>query len=96
MIGEIQTGDRPASELAELEQTCLPAYHQGLHDEGQDVSLDTLRRTHAMLMLLFFALSAVPLEVLFGLPAPGSVTVVRERAQAATFVLDLLDSTTQS
>ncbi|HEX8508754.1 MAG TPA: phosphotransferase [Propionibacteriaceae bacterium] len=94
LIGEIQTGERPASELAELEEACLPAYHQGLHDEGHDVSLHTLRRTHALLMLLYFGLSAVPLEVLFGLPAPGSATVVRERAQAATFVLDLLDSTT--
>jgi hypothetical protein len=93
MIGEIQTGERPASELAELEQACLPAYHQGLHDEGHDVSLDSLRRTHALVMLMFFGLSAVPLEVLFGLPAPGSGTVVRERAEAATFVLDLVEST---
>lgn len=93
MIGEIQTGARPASELAQLEAACLPAYHQGLIDEGCHVPLDTLRRTHALLMLLFFGLSAVPLEVLFGLPAPGSAAVVRERARAASFVLDLLDST---
>lgn len=93
MLGEVQTGERSASELAELEETCLPAYHQGLIDEGHDVPLDAFRRIHALLMLLYFGLSAVPLEVLFGLPAPGSATVVRERARAATFVLDLLDST---
>ena len=96
MLGEIQTGERPASELAELEEICLPAYHQGLSDEGHDVALDVLRRAHALLMLLYFGLSAVPLEVLFGLPAPGSATVVHQRAQAAAFVLDLLDSTTRT
>jgi len=93
IVGEVQTGERPASELAELEEACLPAYQRGLRDEGHDVSVDVLRRVHAMLMLMYFGLSAVPLEVLFGAPAPGSAAVVRERARAATFVLDLLDST---
>jgi hypothetical protein len=93
MLGEIQTGERSASELPELEAACLAAYHQGLADEGHKIPLEVLRRTHALLMLLFFGLSAVPLEVLFGLPAPGSAAVVRERAQAATFVLDLVDAT---
>jgi hypothetical protein len=93
LLGEIQIGERPAAELAELEAACLPAYHRGLHDEGLDVSLDVLRRAHALLMLLFFGLSAVPLEVLFGLPAPGAAEVVQDRARAATFVLDLVDST---
>jgi hypothetical protein len=93
MLGEVQTGERSAAELAALEATCLPAYHQGLHDEGVDVGLDVLRRAHALLMLLFFGLSSVPLEVLFGMPAPGAVSVVQGRARAATFVLDLVDST---
>ncbi len=93
ILGEVQTGERSASEIAELDEACLPAYHRGLHDEGQHVPIDVLRRTHALLMLMFFGLSAVPLEVLFGLPAPGSAAVVSERAQAATYVLDLLDST---
>ncbi|MBG6224809.1 hypothetical protein IWX63_001371 [Arthrobacter sp. CAN_A2] len=93
MIGEIQTGERAASELSQLEAVCLPAYHRGLIDEGCDVSVDVLRRTHALLMLVFFGFTAVPLEVLFGSPAPGSAAVVRERARAASFVLDLLDAT---
>jgi hypothetical protein len=96
MLGEIQTGERSASELPELEAACLAAYHQGLADEGLEVSLGVLRRTHALLMLLYFGLTAVPLEVLFGLPAPGSATVARERARAATFVLDLVDATDQA
>jgi hypothetical protein len=94
LVGEIQTGERSAAELAELEAICLPAYHQGLHDEGISISLEALRRSHALLMLLYFGLSAAPLEVLFGLPAPGSADVIQERARAASFVLDLLDATT--
>ena len=94
LLGEIQTGERPAAELAELEAVCLPAYQQGLRDEGLAVPHDELRRVHALVMLLHFGLSAVPLEVLFGLPAPGGAEVVRERAAAAAFVLDLVDATT--
>jgi len=52
-----------------------------------------VRRAHALLMLLFCGLSAVPLEVLFDRPAPGAADVVRERARAAEFVLDLVEAT---
>jgi hypothetical protein len=90
----VQLGERSADDLLQLEAVCLPAYHQGLSDEGCDVPLDALRRTHALLMLMFFGFTAVPLEVLFGAPAPGSATALRERARAASFVLDLVDSTT--
>ncbi len=96
LIGELQLGERPASELPHLDAVCLSAYHRGLADEGCDVPLDALRRTHALLMLLFFGFSAVPLEVLYGSPAPGSAHVVLERARAASFVLDLVDSTTRT
>ena len=94
LVGEIQTGERSAAEFAELEAICLSAHRRGLQDEGLTISLGTLRRAHALLMLLYFGLSAAPLEVLFGLPAPGSAEVIQERARAATFVLDLLDATT--
>jgi hypothetical protein len=93
LLGQVQVGTRPAAELPALEEACLPAYVRGLRDEGCDVSLGVVRRNHALLMLVFSGLSAVPLEVLFGLPAPGSAAVVRERALAATFMLDLLEST---
>ncbi|MEG9248321.1 phosphotransferase [Arthrobacter sp. Soc17.1.1.1] len=94
LIGEVQLGERSAAELTQLEALCLPAYHQGLSDEGCDVPIDALRRTHALLMLMFFGLTAVPLEVLFGAPAPGSASALGERARAASFVLDLVESTT--
>lgn len=55
------------------------------------MALEPLRRAHALLMLIFWGLSAVPLEVLFGMGPPGSAAV-RERARAASFVLDLVDA----
>lgn len=93
LLGELQLGERPAAELPALEDACLTAYVQGLHDEGCDVDLGTVRRSHALLMLLFWGLSAVPLEVLFGAPTPFPPAVARERAAAATFVLDLVEAT---
>ncbi len=91
LIGEVQLGERPAAELAELEEACLSAYLRGLRAEGNDASLETVRRAHALLMLLFAGLSAVPLEVLFGPPLPERT--VRERAEAAAFMLDLVEAT---
>ena len=96
MLGELQLGQRPSSELAELEEACLGAYVRGLRDEGCSVPVETVRRAHALLMLLFWGLSAVPVEVLFGQVGPGTADVVRERARAAEFVLDLVDATSPS
>jgi hypothetical protein len=93
LLGEVQLGERPAAEAAALETVCLDAYVRGLRDEGVDVPRDRVRRAHALLMLLFCGLTAVPLEVVLGMPVPGPVAVIRERAQAARFVLDLVDAT---
>ena len=93
LLGEVQLGHRPASELVELEDICLRAYVDGLHAEGCEISLEAVRRTHALLMLLFWGMSAVPMEVLTGPTTPVSAAAVRERARAAAFVLDLVDAT---
>lgn len=93
LLGEVQLGERPAAELPELGERCLVAYADGLAAEGCDVDLDALRRVHALLVLLFAGLTAVPLELLYGMPPPGAEDVVRERAAAATWVLDLVDAT---
>jgi len=93
LLGEVQLGERPAAQLAELDALCLDAYVRGLRDEGCEVPFEKVRRAHALLMLLFAGLSAVPIEVLYGMPAPGAADVVAERAAAATFVLDLVDAT---
>lgn len=93
LLGELQLGERRADELAGLEELCLEAYVRGVHDEGGDVPLETVRRSHALLMLLFSGLSAVPLEVVYGMPPPGDADAIRQRAGAAEFILDLVDAT---
>jgi hypothetical protein len=93
LIGEVQLGERPASELPALEAACLPAYVDGLRAEGVDVDLDLVRRAHALMMLLFAGLSTVPVELLDGPPTDDRVRIARERAGAARFMLDLADAT---
>jgi hypothetical protein len=93
LVGEVQTGERPAAELAELERACLPAYVQGLREEGSHVPLETVQRAHALQALLFAGLSAVPLDDLRGAPTPEVHRRAGERAQLATFLLDLVDAT---
>ena len=93
LLGEIQTGERPASDLAELHAACLPAYVDGLRAEGLDVDEPTVVRANALLMLEFFALSAIPFEALGGEMTPQVHRVAGERAQAARFVLELVHAT---
>jgi hypothetical protein len=92
LMGEVQVGERPAAQLPDLDERCLEAYVRGLAAEGCDVPLDVVRRAHALLMLLFAGLTAVPIELLFGGRPPGDVEVVRGRAAAAEHVLDLVES----
>jgi hypothetical protein len=95
LLGEVQLGERPAAELPELETACLDAYVAGLRAEGCEVAWEVVRRAHALTMLLFWGLSAVPVEVLFGAPSPPP-DVFHERARAARFVLDLVDAAAPS
>lgn len=93
LIGEVQLGERPASELPDLEARCLAAYVDGLRQEGCDVDAATVQRAHSLQMLLFSGLSAVPFEYLDGPPTPERQRVTRERACGARFILDLVAST---
>lgn len=93
LIGEVQTGERSAQCLPALEQACVPAYVQGLRDEGSDVDEDVVRRAHALQLLLFSGLSGVPFEHLGSPPTPQLSALAAERAQAVAFALDLVDAT---
>ncbi|MDQ3733702.1 MAG: aminoglycoside phosphotransferase family protein [Actinomycetota bacterium] len=93
LLGEVQMGERPASELHDLETGCLESYVRGLRDEGCDVPLGRVRRAHALLLLVFGALSTVPLEHLGAPPRPELVALARERAAVAAFAFDLVDET---
>lgn len=95
LIGEVQTGERAASEMPELERACLPAYVDGLRAEGCDVPLEVVERSHALHMLVFAGLSALPLEQLNQAPTPELERVARGRAEALRFILDLVDATAE-
>jgi hypothetical protein len=62
LLGEVQLGNRPAGPLPLLENACLRAYVNGLHDEGDDTTLGQVRRSHAMLMTIYHAIPAIPYE----------------------------------
>jgi hypothetical protein len=93
IVGEVQMGERPAGDLELLEKTCLPAYVDGLREEGMDVELEVVRRAHALHMLVFTGLSALPVEHLGAPPSPGLADLARQRAQATRFILDLVGAT---
>jgi hypothetical protein len=94
LIGEVQTGERAAADLPAIEAACVPAYTAGLAAEGCDVTEDVVARSHALFLLLFAGLSAIPFELLAGPVDDESVRVARERAGGARFSLDLVAGTT--
>jgi hypothetical protein len=93
LLGEVQTGERAASDLPALEEAVVPAYVAGLADEGLQVDLGVVQRTHVLLAMLFNGLSAMPLELLGGPPDDEAVRVTRERCGMARFLLELEAST---
>ena len=93
LIGEVQVGEQPADCLPALKARCLPAYVDGLCAEGLDVDLGVVRRVHALQMLLFSGLSALPFEHLDAPPTPQLHVIARQRARSAAFILDLVDAT---
>jgi len=93
IMGDVQIGRRPASCLWRVEDACTPAYIEGLRDEGSDVPAAAVRRAHALLMLIFCGLSAIPVEHLELEPTAELHRIAAERAAAARFMLDLVDAT---
>jgi hypothetical protein len=92
LLGDVQTGSRPATCLAELERACLPAYVDGLRAEGNCTPLADVRRAHAILMTIFHAIPAIPSEHYDAETTPELHRLFAGRAAIARFVLDLLDS----
>ena len=92
LIGEVQLGRRPVASLPELEAVILPAYLEGLRAEGSSLDPAALRRTHALCLLIFSGLSAVPFEDLERDPTPELARGAAERADLARFALDLVEA----
>lgn len=92
LVGEVQLGRRSPALLAETDEAIVAAYHRGLGDEGMKVPLVQLRRAHALHLLLFSGLSALPFDEL-GLPPSRLGPLATARAAFAAYCLDLVDAT---
>lgn len=93
ILGDVQLGRHPASSLSSLEEAVVPAYLDGPLDEDADVDPGSVRRAHALCMLIFSGLSAIPLEHLDLESTARLHRIAAERATAACFMLDLVDAT---
>jgi len=96
VVGDMQIGKRSTEGVAELDDACVTAYVEGLRAEGDHTSYDVVRRAHALQLMIFTGLSAIPLEFL-GEPVTAELQhVAAERAAIARFSLDLLDQTSRA
>jgi hypothetical protein len=93
LVGDVQLGLRSSDDLAERGEACLAAYRDGLDAEGLEISLDRLRRAHALQLLIFTGLSTLPFELLEEEITPALQHLASERATIARYSLDLLDAT---
>ncbi|MBM0123151.1 phosphotransferase [Pimelobacter simplex] len=93
LVGDVQIGRRDAGDLVERDESCLAAYVGGLAAEGVDLDLDAVRRAHALQLVVFSGLSAIPFEVLEDEPTDALRAMAATRAAIARHCLDLLDQT---
>lgn len=93
LVGDVQGGHRSATDLAAIDTACVPAYVEGLSAEGHEVDERVVRRAHALQLVLFVGLSALPFEHLGTAASPALHRDAAERAGTARYCLDLLDAT---
>ncbi|PKH44372.1 hypothetical protein CXG46_02195 [Nocardioides alpinus] len=91
LVGDIQIGRQDADDLPERAEACVRAYAAGLADEGLEVPLEQVRRSHAVSLMLFNGLPSLPTEVLPDEAAFDHWT--RQRAAIARYALDVLART---
>lgn len=93
LVGDVQIGKRDTTDLAERDRASTLAYHRGLAAEGVDLPVADVERAHALHLLLFSGLSAIPFELLEAEPTRAQLDLAESRAELARYSLDLLDAT---
>jgi hypothetical protein len=88
LVGDVQIGKRGADDLEVRDELLLASYVEGLRAEGCDIPEETVRRSHAVHLLLMSGLSAVGYEGLQGPPTPDLERAMADRAAIARFALD--------
>lgn len=96
LVGDVQTGravEEDVAALAARDEASLAAYVTGLRAEDDDTPVEVVRRAHALQLLLYAGLSAVPFEHLDEEPTPARLALAARRAALAAYSLDLLERT---
>ena len=62
-------------------------------DEGMVVDEAIVRRSHALLLMIFTGFSALPFEQLESTPPEAMPALAADRAELARFCLDLVEAT---
>jgi len=93
LVGDVQVGRQPASELPAVEAAILAAYVHGLRAEGCEVPESVVRRAHALQLMVFTGFSTLPFEHLERHPTAALQRDAAGRAAIARLSLDLLDAT---
>lgn len=93
LVGDAQLGRSDGRDLATRGEACLASYVDGLAAEGLDLDLATVRRAHALHLLVFSGLSAIPFEHLAAEPTDALRAMAATRAAIARHALDLVDQT---
>lgn len=105
LVGDIQIGRQDVADLPERAEACVVAYVAGLADEGVELPLEQVRRSHAVSLMLFNGLPSLPTEMLqeeAALESVGGITDefradvdhwARQRSGIARYALDVLERT---
>ena len=93
LVGDVQIGRQDAADLGAVDDVIVPAYVEGLHAEGCELAEAAVRRAHALHLMVFSGLSALPFEHLAAEPTPALARMAADRAAMVRFSLDLLDQT---
>lgn len=94
LVGDVQLGKRTADDLEERDDAIVEAYTDGLAAEGQSIDIDQIERAHALQLILFSGLSALPVDLLDREPDDAVRSLVTARAEIARYSLRLLSATT--
>lgn len=90
LVGDIQIGRQDVGDLPERAEACVEAYVAGLADEGVEMPLEQVRRSHAVSLMLFNGLPSLPLEML---QEEACDHWARQRSGIARYSLDVLEHT---
>jgi hypothetical protein len=93
ILGEVQTGERPADDLESDWSAFLSAYVEGMRAEDNETELAGVGRASAICMAIFNGLTAIPFENLEQPPDARLDTLCKNRAEMCRFTLDRLDAT---